>query len=78
MLAQMLRTERWLDVGVLPVLAELQAHCMDRISFVMEAFCLIEISHPEAAEEMLAYVISRYEVDEDGTFRSKAHGLRGW
>eukprot|EP01052_Picozoa_sp_SAG31_P040683 SAG31_NODE_5954_length_2243_cov_3.423507_1_plen_440_part_00 len=77
MVAQIKRTERWLDDCCRPLMFQLHAYMIFRLGFVGETVSELEASHPEAVQAIMPGVAHMFDADEDGTLRTK-YGTAFW
>ena len=70
MVAQIERTERWLDQCCRPVGHGLATLQYLRHSYVQDVVLEMEASHPEAVAAMLSFSAAMFPIDADGKVRS--------
>jgi hypothetical protein len=78
MVAQIGRTERWLDECCRPVLLGLGSLLHARYCYVAHTVFEMEASHPEAVAEMLAFSTAMFPVGADGKVTSARSGRVLW
>eukprot|EP01052_Picozoa_sp_SAG31_P034546 SAG31_NODE_4054_length_3633_cov_1.767402_3_plen_278_part_00 len=66
MLAQISRTNRWLDECCQPVYDGLLSILGSRYSFVLDAVFGLENTHPEVVADLLAFSTAIFPIDDDG------------
>eukprot|EP01052_Picozoa_sp_SAG31_P001391 SAG31_NODE_47_length_30979_cov_41.708841_25_plen_366_part_00 len=80
MVAQITRTERWLDQCCRPILSILTAHMISTYSFVSEVVSQMESeeSFVELTSHMASFANAVYSVEPDGSLKSLATGFKMW
>jgi hypothetical protein len=78
MVAQIGRTERWLDQCCRPVDLSLYSLMHTRYCYVADTVFEMEASHPEAVAEMLAFSATMFPVGADGKVTSAQTGTMYW
>lgn len=79
MLAQITRTERWLDEGCGPALSQLWVYTFNICAFAGEAASIIAtMDRPATVAACETFTHRIFEIGEDGTVTSRASGMRGW
>ena len=77
MTAQIERTHKALDQCIRPVGNDIYTMVLSRMTMVQQIVSKMEVSHPDAVEDMLAFVTT-YEHHPDGTVTSATSGKLVW
>eukprot|EP01052_Picozoa_sp_SAG31_P042362 SAG31_NODE_6703_length_1918_cov_1.219901_1_plen_477_part_00 len=77
MVAQIQRTDRWLDDCCRPIILHLQTIIIHRAGMTAELVAVLEVEHPEMVQAILAGVAPMFPTDEDGTINTQ-YGTTLW